>query len=38
MSPDIEWLLVVLGTLDPTHLFFDSTYRPEMPQRVSNRV
>lgn len=38
MSPDVSWLLVVLSTLDPTHLFFESTYSPELPQRVANRA
>jgi len=31
MSPDVNWLLVVLGTLDPTHVFFETTYSPEVP-------
>jgi len=27
-SPDIEWLLVVLSTLQPNHRFFSKSYYP----------
>jgi hypothetical protein len=27
-SPDIEWLLVVLSTLQPNHRYFNKSYYP----------
>ena len=38
-SPDIEWLLVVLSTLQPNHRYFSKSYYPsdeELGGRGSN--